>query len=69
MLARAGETERALEFSTYVLNHTASTQDAKDRADQLRANLESQSTRQQIEAVRAQTKTFEAVVEEILAGG
>jgi hypothetical protein len=69
VLAWAGEAERALEFSKCVLNHTASTQDAKDRAERLRAKLESQLSQQQIEAVWTQAKTFEAVVEEILAGG
>jgi predicted ATPase len=67
VLAWAGETERAWEFSTCVLDHSASTQDAKDRAEQLRQQLESQWTQQQIEAVWAQAKTFEAVMEEILA--
>jgi predicted ATPase/transcriptional regulator with XRE-family HTH domain len=67
VFAWAGETERALEFSIHVLHHSASTQDAKDRAEQLRLELESQLTRQQIEAVWAQAKTFEAIVDEVLA--
>jgi predicted ATPase/transcriptional regulator with XRE-family HTH domain len=64
--ARAGEAEQALEMSICVSHHTASTQEAKDRAEQLRAELEGQLTPRQIEAIWAQAKTFEAVVEAIL---
>ncbi len=66
--ARAGEAEQALTFSICVLRHTASAQEAKDRAEQLRGQLESQLTPQQIEAVeaRSQTKSFDALVAEFL---
>jgi tetratricopeptide (TPR) repeat protein len=66
--ARAGEAQQALELSMCVLNHPASTQEAKDRAQQLRGQLEPQLTLQQVEAVqeRAQTKTFAALVTELL---
>ncbi len=66
--AQAGEAEQALEFSICVLHHTASTQEAKDHAGQLRAQLETQLMPQQIEAIqaRAQAKAFDALVTEIL---
>jgi hypothetical protein len=66
--ARSGEDEQALEMLLCVSHHTASTQDAKDRADNLRAELEGQLTPAQIEEVSAQVKTFEALVEAILEG-
>jgi len=66
--AQTGKAEQALEFSICVLHHTASTQEAKDRAEQLRVQLESQLTPQQIEAIQtqAQAKTFDALVAEFL---
>ncbi len=66
--ARAGEAERALELSICVLSHAASTHEAKARAEGLRAQLESQMTPQQIEAVRAQTqaRSLDALVKELL---
>jgi predicted ATPase/transcriptional regulator with XRE-family HTH domain len=66
--ARAGEAQQALELSMCVLSHSASTQEAKDRAQQLRAQLKSQLTPQQVEAVqeRAQTRTFALLVTELL---
>ncbi len=68
--AKQGNIEHALELSLIVLNHPASLQETKNQADRLRAELEAQLTRQQVEAaqVRAQAKTFEAVVEEVLKG-
>jgi predicted ATPase/transcriptional regulator with XRE-family HTH domain/cytochrome c553 len=66
--ARAGEAEQALGLSMCVLSHSASTQKAKDRVQQLRTQLESQLTPHQVEAVqeRTQAKTFAALVTELL---
>jgi predicted ATPase/DNA-binding XRE family transcriptional regulator len=66
--AKQGNIKRALELSLTVLNHPASLQETKNRASALRAELEAQLTSQQVEAVRerAQTKTLEAIVEEVL---
>jgi predicted ATPase/transcriptional regulator with XRE-family HTH domain len=64
--ARVGEAEQALEMSICVSHHAASTQEAKDRAEHLRAQLETQLTPRQIEAVWTQEKTLEAMVKEIL---
>jgi predicted ATPase/transcriptional regulator with XRE-family HTH domain len=66
--ARAGEAEQALELSICILSHSASTQETKDRAEQLRTQLESQLTPYQVEAVqeRTQTKTFAALVTELV---
>ena len=60
--------EHALELLLIVLNHPASFQETKNRADRLRAELEAQLTSQQVEAAqtRATAKTFEAAVEAIL---
>ncbi|MCK6623745.1 MAG: tetratricopeptide repeat protein [Anaerolineae bacterium] len=63
--AQTGEAEQALELSTYVLHHPASTQETKDRAGRLVAELEPQLSPRQLEAVRMQVKTFEVIVEEI----
>jgi hypothetical protein len=69
LLAQAGATEAAFELALHVAQHAAVTQDTKVLAEQLCANLESTLTPQQIDAVRAkaQSRTFEAAVEEILA--
>ncbi len=66
--AKRGNTEHALELLLIVLNHPASVQDTKNRAAPLRAELEAQLTRQQVEAAQArvQAKTFEAAVDEVL---
>jgi len=66
--AKRGDTTPALELLLIVLNHPASLQETKDRAAGLRAELEVQLTRQQVEAAqgRAQAKTFEAAVDELL---
>lgn len=50
------------------LNHPASIQDTKHRSEQLRTELQARLTSQQVEAIKArvQTKTFEAVVDELL---
>jgi tetratricopeptide (TPR) repeat protein len=65
---QAGGAEKALELLTCVLSHPASTQEAKDRAGQLRAQLESQLRPQEVEAVQArgQARPFDVVVQEIL---
>jgi hypothetical protein len=65
---RAGEAEQAFEISICVLGHSASTQETKDRAGRLRAQLESQLTPGQVAAVqeRAGAKTFDALVAELL---
>jgi tetratricopeptide (TPR) repeat protein len=67
--AQAGEAEQALELAICVLCHPASTQEAKERAEQLVAELETQLMSEQLEAVqaRAQVTSFEALVTEFLA--
>jgi len=66
--AKQGNIERALELLLIVLNHPASLQEVKNRADRLRPELEAQLTRQQVAAAhtRATATTFEAAVEAIL---
>jgi len=67
--AKQGNMEYALELLLIVLNHpAASFQATKDRAAHLRAELEAQLASQQIEVarIRAQAKTFEATVDEVL---
>jgi len=66
--AKQGKIERALELLLIVLNHPASLQETKTRADSLRTELEAQLTPRQVEAVQARTgeKKFEAVVEDLL---
>ncbi len=66
--AKEGAMEQALELLTHALSHPASSREMKDRAERLRAELEGQLSPQQIEAARsrAQAKTFEAIVAEIL---
>lgn len=58
----------ALELLLLILNHPASLQETKNRADRLRAELEAQLTPTRIEAIQAHAgeKTFEAVVEDLL---
>jgi len=66
--AKRGDTERALELLLIVLDHPAGNQDTRDRAVDLRDKFIAQLTGRQVESVegRARTKTFEAVVDEIL---
>jgi tetratricopeptide (TPR) repeat protein len=66
--AKSGEMQSAFELLLIALNHPACDQETKNRADHLRAELEAQLTRQQVEAAErwVTAKTFEAVVEEIL---
>lgn len=67
--ARAGDCDQALELSIFVLNHPACTQESKERADQLRVEIEADLTAGQIESAhkQAQTKSLEVLVEELLA--
>jgi predicted ATPase/transcriptional regulator with XRE-family HTH domain len=60
--------EHTLELLLIVLNHPASLQETKNRADRLRAELQARLTPTQIEAVQshAAEKSFEAVVEDLL---
>ena len=62
--AQSGEAEQAWELLTCVLGHSASSQEAKDRAQHLRAQLEPQLTPSQVAAAQeqAQAKTFDALV-------
>jgi len=66
--AQRGAVEPALILATHILQHPASTQEAKDRAGRLGAELEAQLSPQQVETVQvqAQAKSFEAVVQELL---
>jgi hypothetical protein len=66
---KQGDREHALELLFMVLNHSASSQETKDCADHLRAELEAQLTPIQIEAIQAHAgeKTLEAVVEDVLS--
>ncbi len=68
--AKQGNREHALRLLLMVLNHPASLKETKDLAARLRDELEAQLTSQQVEAVekQAKSKTFEAVVEEVLKG-
>jgi predicted ATPase len=66
--AKQSDIEHALELLLIVLSHPASGQETKDRADQLRVELEMQLTPAQVEAIQAHAveKTFDAVVEDLL---
>jgi hypothetical protein len=50
------------------LDHPSSLQETKNRASELRIELEAQMTRQQVEAaqIRARDKSFESAVDELL---
>jgi len=63
-----GEPERVLELSYHILNHPSNTQEAKDRAYALQAEVDTQLTPAQIEMIQARAgeKTFEAVVDNLL---
>ncbi len=67
--AKRGEIEEALELLFIILDHPASIQDTKDRAEQMRGELEAHLTPQQVIAVqtRARSGTLEATVTEILS--
>ena len=66
--AEPDDIENALELLLIVLNHPASLQETKSRADHLRAELATQLTPTQIEAIRVRTgeKSFETVVQDLL---
>jgi tetratricopeptide (TPR) repeat protein len=66
--ASTGQAEQALQLSVYVLCHSASTQQAKDRVLRLRLQLEPQLTPEQVETAQvwAQAKSLETLVAEIL---
>jgi len=66
--AKRGETQSALELLLIVLNHPACDQETKNRAEKLRAELETQLTPPEIETIQAhaEEKTFETVVEDLL---
>jgi hypothetical protein len=67
LLAQDGATEVALDLLTHILSHPASSQEAKDRAERLRAEVAAQLTPQQIQAAQARAKPFEVVVAENLS--
>jgi hypothetical protein len=66
--ARAGQAEQALELALCVSYHPASTQEAKERAGQLCAELAAQLQPRQLEAVRARarSRSFEVMAKELL---
>jgi hypothetical protein len=66
--AKRGDIEPALELLLIVLNHPASSQETKNRAEILRVELESRLTPQQIQAVQAQARkqSFDQVVSQFL---
>jgi tetratricopeptide (TPR) repeat protein len=66
--AKQGNLEQALELSLIVLGHPASLQETKNRADRLRADLDSQLTPVQIKVIYSDAgkKTFDAFVDELL---
>ena len=64
-----GNAELALELVTYCLRHPSTKWEISNRAESLRAELVAQLTPQQVEAAeaRAQARTLEDLVQEILA--
>lgn len=69
LAAQAGQSEQAVELSICVSCHPASTQEAKERAEQLIAELEAQLTPEQLKAFQSQeagVKTFDATVTKLL---
>ena len=66
--AKQGNIEHALELSLIVLNHPASLQETKNRADRLRTELEARLTQAQIKGINSHIgeKTFQAVVEDLV---
>jgi len=66
LAAQAGQVEQAMELVTCVSCHPASTQETKDRAGQLAAELETELPAQQIEVVQAQAKSLESMVRKLL---
>lgn len=68
LAAQEGQSEAALSLIVCILAHPASTQEAKDRAGRLLADIETRLPSAQIETVRAQTefKSFETMVAELI---
>jgi predicted ATPase/transcriptional regulator with XRE-family HTH domain len=68
LLAKRGDSEHALEFTWIISEHPASSHETRNRANQLRAELEAELTSTQIVAIQTQAreKTFDAVVQELL---
>jgi hypothetical protein len=66
--ARAGKAEEALELSYYVLNHTASAQQAKERAAKLIFEAEAQLVIAQAQAARERSLnlSLEAILDTFL---
>jgi transcriptional regulator with XRE-family HTH domain len=66
--AKEGVAEPALELANYCWEHPARSWPTRERAERLRAALETQFTPHQYEIfrVRAQSKTFEALVQQML---
>jgi predicted ATPase/DNA-binding SARP family transcriptional activator len=66
--ARQGNLEHALDLAWIVLNHPASVQETKRRAEKLRAEIEARVTPQQVEKVqaRARDESLEHVINQIL---
>jgi tetratricopeptide (TPR) repeat protein len=66
--AKQGDLEQALELLLMILDHPISLQETRHNVARMCTELEAQLTSQQVEAIRmrAQTKPFEAVVEELL---
>jgi tetratricopeptide (TPR) repeat protein len=65
--AQEGQRERALELALLVLQHSASPQDSKDRVENLRSELETQLTPQQVDSARERAvgRSLQVVVQEI----
>jgi tetratricopeptide (TPR) repeat protein len=65
---QAGAVEPALELILYILQHPASTQEAKNRAEGLAAEIEPRLSSSQVAAIQArvQIKNFEAMIGELL---
>jgi tetratricopeptide (TPR) repeat protein len=66
--AKRGQAQPALELLLVVLNHPASNQETKDRAEILCTELKTRLTSQQIEIAqtRARTHSFDQVVDKVL---
>jgi tetratricopeptide (TPR) repeat protein len=65
--AKNGASERAYELATYCWQHPSSNWQTKDRAERLRADLETRLTPEQIEATRprAQSMTLDSLAREL----
>ncbi|HEX9076593.1 MAG TPA: hypothetical protein VF932_12485, partial [Anaerolineae bacterium] len=66
--ANRGDAQSALELLLIVLNHPASLQETKNRAEKLRLELEARLTPQQIEiaATQVQTSSLDLVIAQVL---